>query len=132
VAAITSPNRSTPNSSPNSDGAVVALGSVVGGEGETSQDQDFSGDGERLRPASPGRDAPPPKDPKAAADLAYKIVKSLPRDAAAEVHATVAAMLLDRIEAKHIETALPAWLESGKPPDALPEFVPPAEAETAP
>jgi hypothetical protein len=42
-------------------------------------------------------------------------------------------MLLDRIEAKHIETALPAWLESGKPPDALPEFVqPPAEAETAP
>jgi hypothetical protein len=41
--------------------------------------------------------------------------------------------LLDRIEAKHIEPALPAWLESGKPPDALPEFVqPPAEAETAP
>ena len=50
----------------------------------------------------------------------------------AGLRGTVAAMLLDHIEAKRIETALPAWLESGKP-DALPEFVqPPAEAETAP
>jgi hypothetical protein len=117
-------------SSLNSD--PVTNGPVEGGRGALGQDQDFSGDGER-RPASPGRDAPPPEDPKAAGDLAYKIIRNLPREVAAKVHATVAAMLLDRIEAKHIEAALPAWLESGGPPEALGEFVEPsAEAETAP
>jgi DNA-binding transcriptional ArsR family regulator len=120
-----------PTSSLNS--GPVINGSVEGSQGALGQDQVFSGDGERPRPASPGRDAPPPEDPKAAGDLAYKIIRNLPREAAAKVHATVAAMLRDRIEAKRIETALPAWHESGKPPGALPEFVePPAEAETAP
>jgi len=100
-----------------------------------AQDQDSSGNGDLPRPA-PQACSITDSDPK---ELAFKIVRGFARSndisgaVGAGLHSTVAAMLLDRIEAKHIETALPAWLESGKPPDALPEFVqPPAEAETAP
>jgi hypothetical protein len=86
------------------------------------------------RPASQTRDAPP--DPQAAA---FKIIRPFARkngistEAAAELHSQAATMLRGDTDADHIRAALPAWHESGEPPEALPEFVEsPAEAETTP
>jgi hypothetical protein len=94
----------------------------------TNDDQDFSGNSEHPRPA-PGRDAPP--GPKAAGPHAFKIIQPFARKhglsihVGAELERQAAKMLSNGTEAKHIKVALPAWLESGKPPEALSEFVGP-------
>jgi hypothetical protein len=109
-------NRSAVNSS--LEGTQGAARKPIG------QDQDFSGGSERPRSASRARAAPP--------DLAYKIVRRFLREQGgdhalgAQLHAPVAAMLADGTDKGSIEAGLVAWHGSGKPPEALPEFVEPS------
>jgi hypothetical protein len=95
-------------------------------------DQDSGGNSDHPRPASPRRDA-------TESDRAYEVVREFARGRdggkalGASVFVLVVELLKNGIEEERIAAALPAWLESGKPPEALGEFVkPPAEREAAP
>jgi hypothetical protein len=119
-----------PNSPPTAKSSAVNS-SVEGSQRAREQDQDFSGNEQEPRPASPDR-AGPPETP---AEAAFKIIRPFTRGNgisvtdAGELARQAADMLTNGSDAGRIRAALPAWLKSGKPPGALPEFV---EAETAP
>jgi hypothetical protein len=90
----------------------------------TDDDHDSGSHTTSPRPASPRRDA-------TQTDRAYGIIQRFVRGRdggkalGASLFVPVVELLNDGTEAKRIEAALPAWLESGKPPEALGEFVEP-------
>jgi hypothetical protein len=121
---LSSPNKSSPNkSSPRARPPAPAPEDQHQEPDATIQDQDSSA---AARPASPDRAGPPAESP---AEAAFRIIRPFTRGNAigvtdaGELARQAATMLTNGSDADHIRAALPAWHESGKPPEALPEFV---------